>query len=44
MAAEMATPNEAPKEDAIIGAMFRVVCADSQKASTPRMMPKRSLS
>ena len=26
------------------GAMLRVVCANSQKASTPRMMPKRSLS
>ena len=29
---------------AIAGAMLRVVWANSQKASTPRMMPKRSLS
>ena len=29
---------------AIAGAMLRVVCANSQKASTPRMMPTSSLS
>jgi hypothetical protein len=29
---------------AIAGAMFRVVCAKSQKASTPRMIPNRTLS
>ena len=29
---------------AIAGAMLRVVWANSQNASTPRMMPKRSLS
>src|SRR6186997_3151289 len=33
-----------PRSAAIAGAIFRVVCANSQKASTPRMMPKRSLS
>jgi hypothetical protein len=26
---------------AVVGAMFRVVWANSQNASTPRMMPKR---
>ena len=29
---------------AIVGAILRVVWANSQKASTPRMMPKSSLS
>ena len=29
---------------AIAGAMLRVVWANNQKANTPRMMPKRSLS
>jgi hypothetical protein len=29
---------------AMAGAMFKVVWANSQNASTPRMMPKRSLS
>ena len=33
-----------PRSLAIAGAILRVVCANSQKARTPKMMPKRSLS
>src|SRR5947209_934629 len=33
-----------PRSAAMVGAMFSVVWAKSQKASTPRMMPKRSRS
>jgi hypothetical protein len=35
---------ETSRSAAIAGAMFRVVCANSQKARTPRMMPNRSVS
>jgi hypothetical protein len=33
-----------PRSSAIVEAMFRVVWAKSQKARTPRMIPKRSRS
>ena len=33
-----------PRSAAIVGEILRVVWANSQKASTPRMVPKRSLS
>ena len=33
-----------PRSAAMVGAMFSVVWANSQKASTPRIMPKRSRS
>ena len=33
-----------PRSRAITGEMFRVVCANSQNASTPKMMPNRTRS
>ena len=33
-----------PRSSAITGEIFSVVCANSQKASTPKMMPKRTRS